>query len=505
MLKQRAAGFGRRAWRRASLVGLVLACVVVSGCTSGLWTVDQRDTAPVNAIHAALLPTGKVLLIEGSGNYWLKFEQGSFKTSLWDPLTHTHEDIFTPNDFFCAGHAGMADGRLMVAGGTTAYASSATNDNPAGLREAWIFDPFAEEYVRTTDMSLGRWYPTVVVLGNGDLFTVGGFDEAGIRSEDSEIFNGTAWVDQKPLPPGMVDMPLYPGLHLMKDGRLFFSGTNSFGGVSGPPGIWEIGGNTFSPVTGLPDPTRRDQGTSVLLPPAQDQKVMIMGGGNHFDPNVGETNSTAIIDLDGPAPAYQPGPPLKQGKMYTSAVILPDSTVLQTGGARSISTGDNPINTAQIYNPATNTWTDVASPKVGRGYHSNALLLPDGSVATFGSQPRQEVYEPRIERFYPPYFFKGTARPKITSAPSDVTYGGSYPITTTQASPLRSAVLVRPLATTHQMDANQRLVSLPLSGSGSNRTITMPPTGNDAPPGYYMLFVVDQNGVPSVASWVHLT
>jgi hypothetical protein len=460
----------------------------------------------VNAIHAALLPTGKVLLVEGSGNNWQKFDAGTFKTSLWDPVTRTQREIPTPADFFCAGHAALKDGRLLVAGGTTGYAQASTNWNPAGLRQAWIFDPIAERYVRAADMSLGRWYPTVTMLANGDLFTVGGFDEAGQRSEDSEVFNGTSWVKQQPMPAAMVDMPLYPSLHLLANGRLFNSGTNVFGGVRGPPGIWNIdyGTNTYTPVPGLTDTNRRDQAMSVLLPPAQSQKVMVMGGGNHFDPNSSETASTAIIDLSQPNPSYVAGPPIDSAKMYVNAVILPDSTVLQTGGGKSISKGNQPTKTAQIYRPQTNAWVNVTSPSVGRVYHSSAMLLPDATVATIGSQPSWDNYEPRIERFSPPYLFTGTPRPKITSAPTDVHYGAQYPITTTQSSPLTSAVLVRPMAVTHQSDSNQRLVSLAFTG-GSTGSITMPTSGNIAPPGWYMLFVVDQKGVPSVASWVHLT
>jgi hypothetical protein len=191
--------------------------------------------------------------------------------------------------------------------------------------------------------------------------------------------------------------------------------------------------------------------------------------------------------------------------MYVSAVILPDSTVFETGGASTtIHNGNHPVFSAQIFDPKTTTWTKVASPAVGRVYHSSALLLPDGRVATFGGNP-EDSFETRIEIFTPPYLQKSTPRPTIDSAPTEIHYGQSYSLNTTQAAPLRSAVLVRPMAVTHSSDPAQRLVDVPFTASPSGASVTVTSNPNLAPPGWYMLFVVDGNGVPSVASWVHLT
>jgi hypothetical protein len=496
----------RRPLRRwLSFATIVIAAAVLSSCM-GRWDVDT-NSAPVRGIHVALLPTGKVLLVAGSGNDWRAFDAGSFKSALWDPVTRSFEDIATPNDLFCSGHAFLPDGRLLVNGGTTSYGSEATQFNSTGLNETWIFDPQTKQYDQAANMSIGRWYPTVTELGNGHLFTVGGFDEVGQRSEQSEVFNGSAWVNQQPMPSAMVDMPLYPSLHLLRDGRLFYSGAQTFSGVTGPPGLWDIDANEFTPVSGLTDPQSRDQGMSVLLPPESDQKVMIIGGGNHFNTAVTPVSSTAIIDLDAPDPSYVSGPPIDQPKMYVSAVILPDSTVLQTGGAStSVVLGDNPVNTAQIYDPKTNKWKNVAAPTIGRNYHSSAILLPDATVATFGGNvPQDNTFEFRIERFTPPYLQTGTPRPTITSAPTQVHYGEQHTITTTQSSALRSVVLVRPMAATHSGEPNQRLVDLDFTSGTDGTSISLPSSGNAAPPGWYMMFVVDTKGVPSVASWVHLT
>jgi hypothetical protein len=299
-------------------------------------------------------------------------------------------------------------------------------------------------------------------------------------------------------------MPMYPALHLLADGRVFYSGSNVFGPGPAKPGIWNVWTNEWSKVPGITEPDRRDQSMSVLLPPAQDQKVMIMGGG-HQDLAVDATASTAIVDLKQPTPTYTSGPAMDTKKMYVSAVILPDSTVFETGGASTtIHNGNKPVFSSQIYDPKTNAWTKTATPSVPRTYHSSALLLPDGRVATFGGNP-EDSFEMRIEIFTPPYLQQSGPRPTITSAPTEMTYGSEYTIGTTQGSPLRSAVLVRPAAVSHSSDSNQRLVDLGATAASGGATVKVPGNRNLTPPGWYMLFVVDGNGVPSVAKWVHVS
>jgi hypothetical protein len=270
------------------------------------------------------------------------------------------------------------------------------------------------------------------------------------------------------------------------------------------PGIWDVNTNTYTPVPGLTDLDRRDQASSVLLPPAQSQKVMVAGGG-YQDKAVDAIASTAIVDLTQPNPNFVAGPPLETAKMYVNAVILPDSTVLATGGASTtVKNGHHPVFSTQIYNPATNAWTKVEAHTVPRVYHSSALLLPDARVATFGGNP-EDSFEMRIEIFEPPYLQANTPRPRITGKPTEIGYGGQYDIATTQNTPLRSAVLIRPASVTHSTDSNQRLVNLPFTRTPTGLSVSVPASRNLAPPGWYMLFVVDESGVPSVASWVHLT
>jgi hypothetical protein len=486
---------------------LAAAVLGLGACGVGTWETTATPS-PVRAIHAALLPTGKVLLVAGSGNQLGAFQAGDFRTSLWDPDDESFRSVSTPWDAFCAGHAALADGRLLVAGGTTGY-----DDSPSGRflgsRRAYAFDPETESYTRAANMAVARWYPSLVTLGDGSVLAVAGQSSTGALTHTWQRFTGSSWTaDQQPptRPDGLNGRhwwPMYPGLHLLADGRVFYSGAHTFGSTP-PAGIWDLGTNAMQPVGGAADLEHADHAMSVLLPPAQDQKVMILGGGN--DPGGDTTNRAAVVDLDTPSPGWSAAASLDTPKMYVSAVILPDGTVFETGGAsrQRNAPGTSYVFSAQIYDPRTGTWTKAKDHKVPRGYHSSAILLPDGRVATFGNNPANGSFELRIEIYSPEYLAKG-ARPRITAAPGELTYGSSATITTAQDAPIRSVSLVRPMAVTHSVDGNQRLVDVPFTVRGDGRLdLSVTDNPNLAPPGWYMLFAVDETGVPSVASWVHL-
>lgn len=486
-------------------MGVVAMSAPAGAATNGSWAVTSTPS-DVRAVHATLLRTGKVLLVAGSGNDRNDFNAGTFKTSIWDPATGNLTAVSTPWDAFCSGHVALADGRILIAGGSGGYSSPSTNSQPSGTKKAYLFDPATSQYLAVPDMHLARWYPTMTELGDGRVFALGGLDETGHYTSQSEIFDGSTWSAPANGPSSYVYQPMYPALHQMRDGRLFFSGVNTFGSnaAEAPPGLFDVNTHAYTNVPGLTDDQRRDQGASVLLPPAQDQRVMVIGGGDHSN-DVSAVSSTAIADLKAQNPTFTPGPSIDSNKMYVSAVVLPDSTVLQTGGAaKSVVFSGTPVLSAQIFDPKTNSWTNVAAPSVARVYHSSAVLLPDGRVATFGGNPSNS-FEMRIEVFTPPYLETGTARPTLTrSGATDLHYGDYTTFATTQAAPIKRAVLMRPASTTHESDPNQRLVDLGMTRTATGVSITMPSEPNLAPPGWYMVFVVDANGVPSAAKWVHL-
>lgn len=243
--------------------------------------------------------------------------------------------------------------------------------------------------------------------------------------------------------------------------------------------------------------------------------MLTIGGGN-IDSNPEANRLTDIIDLKAANSAYTVGPQIpqgtvdlgngkvaetgNQGKMYVSAVLLPDGKVLETGGG--LHNRANPVFEASMFDPATSTFDPVAADPEARGYHSSAFLLPDGRVMATGDNPGNGTWNHNVSIYTPPYLLKGT-RPTITSViDNEWVYGDTQRITVDR--PIVKAELIRPAAVTHSSDPNQRFVDLPLSVDGNNVDLNVTSNPNMAPPGWYMLFAVDANGVPSVAKWVHL-
>jgi len=490
---------------RALVVGC---CLVLSGCA--FWQIQPTPGLDIRSIHAALLPTGKVLLVEGSGFDAEQFAAGTFRSSIWDPADNSYSLIPTPYDMFCAGHAFLEDGRLLIAGGTEDYGDSATGEYyPMGSKHTYLFNPWTETYEAASDMTKGRWYPTVTALEDGRVLAMAGLDENRLGTNSFEVYDSGTGSWSAPVDAAF-SLPLYPSMHLLEedpanpgDTRLFFSGVNVFG-TSSPPGIWDVDTNTFTPVSGLTAADSRNQGASVLLPPAQDQRVMVIGGGLY-----GTGTSTAnvdIIDLDAPTPVYTAGPPISETKMYVLASILPDRTVLQAGGTdRDVSEPGTVMRyTAQRYDPVTNTWIKMPKSKVARAYHAESILLPDGRVALLGGW-YNGVGETRIETLYPAYTSK--TRPVVDTVPTEIGYGQPFDITFHHDGfrPINYVEIIRPSAATHAMDPDQRLVDLEFTQVGSTITATADFDGYLAPPGWYMLNIVDDRGVPSVSKWVHLT
>ncbi|MGW5176385.1 galactose oxidase-like domain-containing protein [Streptomyces sp. NPDC004082] len=486
-------------------------------CANGKWTVLPTRN-PVRSMHSVVLNNGKVLLIAGSGNSEEMFAAGTFTSAVYDPVRGTYKQIPTPKDMFCAGHVQLSDGRVLVMSGNKAF-PVAGGHGYEGYKDSYVFDPVTETYGKTNDMNDGHWYPSATVLGNGDVISFGGLREDSTGSVTAELWSDT---EQRWQPLWKVNQTwsywgLYPSMILMQDGRLFYSGSHVFG--NGTPGtgsaIYDYDANTTTAVPGLRNKDQRDQSASVLLPPAQDQRVLTLGGGN-IDSNPEANGLTDLIDLKSPSPSYVAGPPVPQGevdlgngkvaqtggqgKMYVSAVLLPDGKVLETGGA--LHNRANPVYESSLFDPATSTFDPVAPDPEERGYHSSAFLLPDGRVMTTGDNPGNGTWNHDVSVYTPPYLLKGP-RPAITSViDTEWVYGDTQRITVDR--PVAKAELIRPAAVTHSSDPNQRFVDLPLSVDGNNVDLNVTSNPNLAPPGWYMLFAVDANGVPSVAEWVHL-
>ena len=480
----------------------------------GVWRLLENDSV-VNPVHAALLHTGSVLFFSGSGNDVDRHNAQQFATAVWHYPDAAYSQPPTPVDLFCCGHAFLADGRLLASGGTQKY------DDFFGLKQAVTFDPDAGPadpaspsghvgvWVAQPDMVGGRWYPTLVTLQDGRVLAVSGLDGTSQLNLLPETYaDGAGWSHTQNAP---ANWPMYCHLFLLADGRIFFSG-GQYGANNGVrPSIWDLASNTVTDVNGvLLEAGKRNQAASVLLPPAQAQRVMLIGGGPwDMHDMTGATNTTAITDLSLAQPTLAMATPMAMPRMHLCATLLPDRTVLVNGGAMMEESAADATLEAEIYQPdgsgGPGAWAMAATSRVARLYHSVALLMPDGKVITAGSNPARKTEELRIEVFWPPYLFAGL-RPTCTPMATEVTYGGVLAATVPDASQIASACLMRPGATTHSLDAEQRLVDLPLQVTGADALgLQLPATATIAPPGWYLLFLVNAAGVPSEGRWVHLT
>jgi hypothetical protein len=237
---------------------------------------------------------------------------------------------------------------------------------------------------------------------------------------------------------------------------------------------------------------------------------ILRAGSSGFPGTASQTSSANayVLDMTAASPHLRQVASMANPRAFLNLTMLPDGNVLATGGDRThdITTASGATLPAEMWSPVTEQWTTLASNQVPRYYHSVAVLLPDGRVVIgggWGGAGGANDRQRNFEIFSPPYLFKGS-RPTITSAPTDVTYGNSFTVTTPNAANIAKAVLIPPAAVTHNFDENGRYVPLSFTAGSGSLQVTGPQNANYAPPGPYMLFLVDNNGVPSVASWVNV-
>jgi len=486
-------------------VKVILLCILVVAWqkaaaqpqVTGQW-VTLPYLMPINPIRVDLLRNGKVLIVAGSEN---EADNDNSVSAVWDLAAQTVTVQPMLWDVFCNGGTFFEDGRCMVVGGTVQY------DPFYGDPRITVFDPVTNQFNQLQSMANGRWYATAITLGDGRVLAWSGLDETGNTNQTTEIYQvGVGW--SPPCDPGFTP-PLYPWLHLLPNGLVFYSGSTPSSDFFDPsqadPNV--IGsGWTFGPAHyyGLD----RTYGTSVLLPllpPDYTPRVMVMGGGIPT-----ATATTEIIDLSQDNLAWAPGGDMPSGaRVQMNAVLLPNGKVLALGG--SVTNEDPTTATlgADLYDPATGVWSSAGTSSYPRLYHSVGLLLPDGTVAVAGSNPERGTYEEHIEIYSPAYLFAAdgsmAVRPVISKTPAKIGYGaGTFQVKTADAANIASVVLVRPGSVTHAFNMEQRVVGLSFTSSSGALAVNLPPNSNVVPPGYYMLFLLNNGGVPSVASFVQV-
>jgi hypothetical protein len=444
---------------------------------------------PIVPVHLALLSDGKVAAWDG-------FEAAVNSEHTWDPWTKQFDAIPSGRNLFCAGHITLSDGRLLVVGGhINAY---------EGTKETNLFTPSTKTWQRGADMAEARWYPTATTLPDGRVFVVSGDNPVLNRPGQiqpltiasntlPEIYNPTSdsWTQ---LPAAQRWMPLYPFMFVLPNGKLFDAGPDTTTRtLDVSTGTWTTVGN--SGVDGQ---------SAVQYRPG---KIMKSGTWSEPEfPGGTVTNKAAAIDFNVASPSWQEVAPMKYRRAYHTLTVLPDGKVLASGGQNGTDGIDETtgVLATEIWDPDTNTWTTGASSRRPRLYHSSALLLPDGKVLLAGGGAFGNAKNEKSGELYsPPYLFKGP-RPAVTAAPDRVSYNTGFTVDTPDASRIAKVNLVHMGTVTHNVDMDQRLVPLNFTKTSDSVQITGPANANVAPPGWYMVFLVDTNGVPSMGQIVRV-
>jgi plastocyanin len=510
----------------------------------GQWEEVPGTPGGVTMMHAVLLPNTNRVLYWGYGPYPNQNRPNQDQSRVWDQTTGYLRPANQPRDespdqnIWSGSHAFKSDGTILVHGGFYVNPNMNPSLDQNTERLSFIFDPTTLRWSRTGMTNKGRFYPTSITLSDGRILTLYGVDnfQTGAPTSNSiEIYdpnNGTwgapilvTWSDNLP------DYLFYPWTYLLPGGELFIAGpqyiTRRFSWqapVSVPNKRW-----LHTVVRRAPDGSMQGrasdgnmQGTSVLLPlrpPNYEPRVLVAGGEFINDQQWTDfiARTVEMIDLSEGSPSWRRLSDMRRRRTKPNSVLLPDGSVLVAGGVLDPEPDGGPV---EIFDPNDPTatagfnpndpnagWTLGPSMRYKRMYHSCAILLPDGSVL-MGGDPVSET-PPRDptphERYLPGYYFK--PRPEISSiSTATLQYGSTFSIQTPDAPSIAEVVLIRPGVVTHGFNMSQRYVGCSITGRSANSIIVQaPPDGNIAPPGYYLLFIVNGARVPSVAKWVRIS
>ena len=469
----------------AAFCALAFSSATLADNVRGAWSPPFNW--PLIAAHMILTPDGRILSYgtDGNGN-----QTGFFIYDIWDPNAGTTGGghLTMPNisgtDIFCSSQVIMAlSGDIFIAGGDN-YVNGATTNT--GNNNSNVFSPTTNVLARGNNLNRPRWYSTSTTLLNGEIYVQGG--NGGGDLPEIRDTTGALRLLSNVNTGGY--SATFPRNFLAPDGRIFgFDNSGKMYYVT--PG----GAGLLTPAGQLPGATSWTASAAMFQP----GRIIQMGGAS---------SAALVIDINGAQPVVTSTQSMSTQRQWVSATVLPDGKVLGTGGSavENQLTGVN--NSAEIWNPATGTWTVGASAVNARLYHGSALLLPDASVLIAGGGAPGPLKNLNAEIYYPPYLFDATGaravRPEIISAPDTLLPGASFQVGVSGAANISRVSFIKTGSVTHSFNMDQRYLQLPFTANGGLLTAQLPSRAGDVPPGYYMLFVLNDQGVPSVSRMVRV-
>lgn len=468
---------------------------------------------PVVGVATVLLHTGNVMFWSYDPvDYHNPKNSKNGVAYIWNPTTRQGRNIPPPENIWCAGQTILSDGRVYIAGGNLRYPDPSLPANQGsweGTLTNYTFNPYTETWARQPDMSRGRWYPTVTQLSDNRIVVTSGIDETGSNAINNavEVFTPDPNIDGI----GRIRVVsthdtsgLYPLQFLLPSGQMLEAGPKADSSFVLNPATWSwsnlprMSSDHYYLGNGI-------SFTNATVAPAR-QLIMVAGGHNETT----ALSNNEWLDGNNPAAGWKPYPQWLQPRHNANTVILPDGKLLTVGGNRGLYGYEEPEFSTELYSePADSTagtWQAVAPHAIQAAYHSTAILLPDATVLL--SQDDMDysaaaAFQHKAQIYSPPYLFKGP-QPIITAAPAMLKLGQSFSVSTDRGG-MTSAVLVAPGATTHGNDMHQRAIKLNVQVLANGLNATLPASASLVPPGYYMLFVMDSLGVPSIAKFVQVS
>lgn len=466
---------------------------------------------PIIPIHAVLLPDGRVLSFGSTPDGQ---QSGLLHYALWDPSQGTGEagmrllDNQTGTDIFCAGQALLPrTGDVLLVGGDRLVNGQRNYAN----REVNIFRRDTDTLEKQQGaMSYQRWYATAVTDRRGQQIVLGGRDDRYYAGDDQnpptqnsyaptpEVFlEGMGWRTlgkaSSDMAYGATDLSwYYPHAWASPSGELLV--------VGHPGGLYHLNPASGGKLSALPGWLPINAGG--ILPSVMVQPGLVL--------TMRVDRQAFLVDDRGPTIQVQPAASPAADRLYGSATLLADGRVFYNGGSSTGNDLTGAVYTAELWDPVSGAWADAATALKPRLYHSVALLLPDATVLTAGGGAPGPVVNLNAEIYYPPYLYRQDGsglpaeRPVILSAPDVVRHGGSFKLKIDKATTVSRITLVRFGATTHSFHSDQRFMGLGFSRQGTTLQVTAPADLAGAPPGFYMLFLFDAGGVPSVAKVLRL-
>jgi len=463
--------------------------VTLANNVDGAWS--EVISWPLIPIHAVLLPDERVLTYGSTGS---GVQGASFSYDVWDPAAglsggHLTLPNLTLTDIFCSSQLVLPGSNgVFISGGDVWNGTQVVNSaNP----NTNFFNPDDNTLTRQNNMNRGRWYGTSTTLINGEVYIQGGTsgtDRPEVRQADGtfRLLTGanTSSLDF-----------MYPRNFIAPSGLVF--GYDSAGRMYT---VNPAGTGTYTSKGTFSGPTGNDASAAMFRP----GRILQFGG---------NSNLARIIDITGANPVVTATGNLLRKRVLVNATLLPDGRVLATGGSGSWNSLSGLTNYAEIWDPNTGVWTQHASGVKARLYHSTALLLPDASVMVGGgganspttSLPQNNT---NIEIYYPPYLYGpgggASARPTIVDFPSSVEIGETFALDVGGSGPVSRVTLLKTGSVTHSWNMDQRFVEAIFTTVGSRLMVQAPTRASDAPPGFYIVFVLNSSGVPSEGKLVQI-